>query len=88
MSFWPKAGLTFTCNRINGPSGDSILKNFWLAVDLDATFAFELVEHFGLTLTPYADIPLMTKTAALDGDFNNSASIWNFGGALGLVGWF
>lgn len=86
--FWPKAGLTFTYGQANDGAGTLTGKNYLLSVDIGLAFMFELVEHFGLTVTPSADIPLMTRTAIGDGDFNNSASIWNFGVMGGMLGWF
>ncbi len=86
--FWPKAGLTFAYGDAKDGAGKSYLKNYLLSVDLSLAIMFEVVEHFGLTVAPSADLPLMTRTSLDGGDFNNSASIWNFGVMGGMLGWF
>jgi hypothetical protein len=90
MAFWPKAGLTFSYGQVNETEGapETRLREYLLAATIDLSFVFEVVEHFGVTLTPSGDLPFMTKTSVGTHSFNNSASVWAFGLTAGLLGWF
>lgn len=87
---WPRAGLTFTYGDAEGAlaRGAGTLQEYLLAVNLEVPIVVKMVDHFGGTITAFADIPLMTQTAVGGGDFSNSASIWTFGVTLGTIGWF
>lgn len=94
LAFWPKAGLTFAYGKSDAitrpfPEPSTLdVKAFSLAVDLDLSLVFEIVEHFGLSVSSNVDIPLTTQIAVGDSDFSDSASVWNFGVTAGMLGWF
>jgi len=64
FAFWPRIGITYYSIKIEqtstnmGVSSKTTNTLSGLGLDLEAMFVFTPIEHFGITLTPLADIPL------------------------------
>jgi hypothetical protein len=77
VSFWPRAGLTYTTVSTNGIPGDSHV----LALSLDAPFTFAPSENFAILFGPCLEIGMLGKQ---NGDDYGEVL---FGIMVGLAGW-
>lgn len=73
VTFWPRVGMTYVS------LGDDNDSDHLLAVSLEGQFVVRIVESFGLSLTPTADIGV---------DASGSRKMNQFGASGGLLGWF
>lgn len=72
-TLWPRVGVTYV-NLGNDRDSDHAT-----ALSLEAQFVFRIVDSFGLTLTPTADIGV---------EASGTRKMNQFGASGGLVGWF
>jgi hypothetical protein len=77
VSFWPRAGLTYTTVSTNGFSGDAHV----FSLSLDAPFTFAPSENFAILLGPCLEIGMLGKQ---NGDDYGEIL---FGVMIGLAGW-
>ncbi len=99
--FWPRLGVTyFSWNATTNPPPavppapqqpevSTTLSGF--AIDIEPAFVFALVPHFGISLTPVADIPLagsLSQDPADPNEPDTRVKIRNIGATAGILGFF
>ena len=99
--FWPRVGITyFSWNATTNPPPpvppapqqpevSATLSGF--AIDIEPAFVFAVVPHFGISVTPVADIPLAGSISQDPADPNEPETrvkIRNIGATVGILGFF
>jgi hypothetical protein len=92
-TFWARGGISYfsqTIERGGGASKESLTQ---LQLNIEPTFAFEIVPTFGITVSAFADIPLAGETEVefdsfLGDDFTLDARLRTFGVSAGFFAAF
>lgn len=95
--FWPRLGFTYFHLSIDQPPPSTTSSSAnGFAIDIEPAFVFAFVPHFGITVTPVADIPLTgssttERTDPVSGatvSADEDVTIRNFGATVGILGYF
>jgi hypothetical protein len=98
IALWPRAGIEYhkentSTVTVQGGGTAGGAQIYQLAVDLDGTFVFTPVDHFGITLTVYGGIPIVggasglgVASAAGTGASFDTAEL-AIGGTVGVLGY-
>jgi len=97
--FWPRLGVTYfsltatTNPQQPPPPAPPVVERSdttnGFAINIEPAFVFSLVSHFGISLTPVADIPLAGSNSEDPPDPPDSRiKVRNFGLTAGILGYF
>jgi hypothetical protein len=95
IHFWPRLGVTYyslssESTSIGPPPTTSSVSYNGFAINIEPSFVFSPVPHFGITVMPVADIPLSgsRKSETPTQTTERSFKITNFGATIGILGYF
>jgi hypothetical protein len=97
--FWPRLGVTYFSlssktnppppTPPNPPTPERTDTTNGFAINIEPAFVFSLVNHFGISVIPVADIPLAGSNSEDPPDPPDSTiKIRNLGATVGLLGYF
>jgi len=86
VAFWGRGGLTYYTGSLDGGTLTTPVTTSSLGLNLEAMLIFKLIDHFGISASAIADIPL-TGSEQVPNIGSQESKVTDYGVAMGLIGW-